>query len=310
MAFTAGDRVTVRGERWVVQEATAFADATLLDSPAPDDRQRAHRRCCLLLHSTARSRQRAPPGIRATTRRRWMRHLHAQQSASARVRRAAGAAAAPRSTSCRFSSSRRWRWFAGTRRDFCWPTKSASARRFRPASCSRSCSSAAGASTRSSSRRRGFGSSGPTSCGIDSSIRAAVMDAASLAALTRGAAVRRESVDRRARRHYVDRFPQAARGAARARRTDVGHADRRRGASGDRRRPSVTRPSTRWRRARGTSCCSPRRLMPATIARITRCARSAMRPGRRSTVPIRFFSFAGRGNRQACRDRAACICCR
>ena len=31
MAFTAGDRVSVRGERWVVQEATAFADATLLD---------------------------------------------------------------------------------------------------------------------------------------------------------------------------------------------------------------------------------------------------------------------------------------
>ena len=30
MAFTAGDRVTVRGERWVVQEATAFADGTLL----------------------------------------------------------------------------------------------------------------------------------------------------------------------------------------------------------------------------------------------------------------------------------------
>jgi len=29
--FTAGERVTVRGERWVVEQATAYADTTLLD---------------------------------------------------------------------------------------------------------------------------------------------------------------------------------------------------------------------------------------------------------------------------------------
>ena len=45
--LSAGDRVTVRGERWVVQEATAFGDATLLDSRSADDRH-THRRCCLL----------------------------------------------------------------------------------------------------------------------------------------------------------------------------------------------------------------------------------------------------------------------
>ena len=79
MAFIAGDRVTVRGERWVVQEATAYGDATLLGLSRADDRH-AHRRCCLLSPfdrpvATGRS-----PVIRATTRRRWMRHLHAHLS--------------------------------------------------------------------------------------------------------------------------------------------------------------------------------------------------------------------------------------
>lgn len=79
MAFVAGDRVTVRGERWVVQEATAYGEVTLLGLSRADDRH-AHRRCCLLSPfdrpvATGRS-----PVIRATTRRRWMRHLHAHLS--------------------------------------------------------------------------------------------------------------------------------------------------------------------------------------------------------------------------------------
>jgi superfamily II DNA or RNA helicase len=79
MAFVAGDRVTVRGERWVVQEATAYGDATLLGLSSADDRH-ARSRCCLLSPfdrpvATARNLV-----IRAATRRRWMRHLHAHLS--------------------------------------------------------------------------------------------------------------------------------------------------------------------------------------------------------------------------------------
>ena len=62
-----------------MQEATAFADATLLSLSSADDRL-ALRRCRLLAPfdrpvATGRS-----PRVRATTRRRWMRHLHAQVS--------------------------------------------------------------------------------------------------------------------------------------------------------------------------------------------------------------------------------------
>jgi superfamily II DNA or RNA helicase len=79
VVFAVGDRVTVRGERWVVQEATAFGDVTLLglsstDNPPPQ------RRCCLISpfdRLLATSRESA---IRATTRRRWMHHLHAHLS--------------------------------------------------------------------------------------------------------------------------------------------------------------------------------------------------------------------------------------
>ena len=79
MAFTAGDRVTVRGERWVVQEATAFADATLLSLSNADERA-AVRRCRLLAPFDRPVATRRPVRIRATTRRQWMRHLHAQRS--------------------------------------------------------------------------------------------------------------------------------------------------------------------------------------------------------------------------------------
>jgi superfamily II DNA or RNA helicase len=79
MAFVAGDRVTVRGERWVVQEATAYGYATLLGLSRADDRH-GHRHCCLLSpfdHPVATRRSLV---IRTATRRRWMRHLHAHLS--------------------------------------------------------------------------------------------------------------------------------------------------------------------------------------------------------------------------------------
>jgi superfamily II DNA or RNA helicase len=75
--FTAGDRVTVRGERWVVEEATAFADATLLNL-ASADCQVLRRRCRLLFPFDRPVVSDRTPKVRAVTRRRWMRHLHAQ----------------------------------------------------------------------------------------------------------------------------------------------------------------------------------------------------------------------------------------
>ncbi|MEO5740348.1 MAG: hypothetical protein ABIS29_07120, partial [Vicinamibacterales bacterium] len=79
MVFSPGDRVTVRGQRWVVQEATAFADVTLLGLSSSDDRH-AHRRCSLLSPFDHPVEIRRNADIRATTRRRWMRHLHAHLS--------------------------------------------------------------------------------------------------------------------------------------------------------------------------------------------------------------------------------------
>src|SRR5688572_15694684 len=79
MAFTAGDRVTVRGERWVVQEATAFADVTLL-SLSNADAQAGLRRCRLLAPFDRPVASRCTPTIRATTRRQWVRHLQTQRA--------------------------------------------------------------------------------------------------------------------------------------------------------------------------------------------------------------------------------------
>jgi superfamily II DNA or RNA helicase len=78
MRFTAGDRVTVRGERWVVEEATAYADSTLLclakGHPHPEQR------CRLLVpfdHPVIADRA---PIVRAISARRWARYLRAHLS--------------------------------------------------------------------------------------------------------------------------------------------------------------------------------------------------------------------------------------
>ncbi|HUP38568.1 MAG TPA: helicase-related protein [Vicinamibacterales bacterium] len=80
MALAAGDRVTVRGERWVVQDTTAFADTTLLTLASADD-QASLRRCRLLAPFDRPVPVHRAPHIRATSPRRWMHHLHAQRSA-------------------------------------------------------------------------------------------------------------------------------------------------------------------------------------------------------------------------------------
>ena len=75
MTFAAGDRVTVRGERWVVQEATKFADVTLLSLSSAGGQ--SFRQCRLLApfdRPIALGRTRR---IHSVTPRRWMHHLHA-----------------------------------------------------------------------------------------------------------------------------------------------------------------------------------------------------------------------------------------
>jgi len=77
MPFSAGNHVTVRGERWVVDEATAFADATLLTLSSPAHAS-APRRCRLLAPFDRPSITPRSVRIRGVTRRRWMHHLHVE----------------------------------------------------------------------------------------------------------------------------------------------------------------------------------------------------------------------------------------
>jgi len=89
MQFAAGDRVTVRGARWTVDEATEFADCVVLGLSA------ARRSCELLLPFDRPVRSADVRRIRAVTRRRWMHHLHATLPALrtfGELREAAGAA--------------------------------------------------------------------------------------------------------------------------------------------------------------------------------------------------------------------------
>ncbi|MEO7135291.1 MAG: SNF2-related protein, partial [Vicinamibacterales bacterium] len=76
MQFAAGDRVTARGERWVVVDATEHADCVVLNLSATE----ARRTCELLLPFDRPIRATAHSKIRAVTRRRWIRHLHAALS--------------------------------------------------------------------------------------------------------------------------------------------------------------------------------------------------------------------------------------
>jgi superfamily II DNA or RNA helicase len=77
VALASGDRITVRGERWVVQEATAFADVTLLSLAGAEGDAR-DRHCRLLAPFDRPVLISRTPVIRAVTRRQWMHHLHSQ----------------------------------------------------------------------------------------------------------------------------------------------------------------------------------------------------------------------------------------
>ena len=80
MALAAGDRVTVRGERWVVQDTTAFEDTTLLTLASADEHA-SPRRCRLLTPFDRPVAVRSCPSHLCDDPRRWMHHLHAQRSA-------------------------------------------------------------------------------------------------------------------------------------------------------------------------------------------------------------------------------------
>ncbi len=79
MEFAAGDRVAVRGDQWIVDEATAFGDCSVLSLSTAD--ALGKRSSCKLLFPFDKPVKRAGVStVRAVTGRRWMRHLHVMLS--------------------------------------------------------------------------------------------------------------------------------------------------------------------------------------------------------------------------------------
>ncbi|MSO29982.1 MAG: hypothetical protein EXQ48_03430 [Acidobacteria bacterium] len=85
LPFAAGDVVSARGVRWVVEEATPFADCVLLrlaglaGLPGLAGAESSHRRHARLLHPFDRfAASPLTSRIRAVTRRQWARHLQSQ----------------------------------------------------------------------------------------------------------------------------------------------------------------------------------------------------------------------------------------
>jgi superfamily II DNA or RNA helicase len=79
LPFAAGDAVIARGERWIVEETTAFDDCVLVQLTAPASGVGGCGRRARLLHPFDRPVA-APTGlsIRVATRARWMRNLQSQ----------------------------------------------------------------------------------------------------------------------------------------------------------------------------------------------------------------------------------------
>jgi superfamily II DNA or RNA helicase len=74
MPFSAGDHVIVRGEPWVIEEATAFADCALLSLSGADSPGAENRRTLLIPFDRPAIADTIPK-IRAVTPRRWIRLL-------------------------------------------------------------------------------------------------------------------------------------------------------------------------------------------------------------------------------------------
>jgi superfamily II DNA or RNA helicase len=79
VAFAPGDCVTVRGERWLVEDATSFGDVTQLDLASLDDSD-SRRRCSLLLPFDRPVVHSSVPTVRAVSRRRWIHHFRSRLS--------------------------------------------------------------------------------------------------------------------------------------------------------------------------------------------------------------------------------------
>ena len=75
MRFTAGDRIAVRGDRWIVDETTTFSDCAVLTLSAADP-LRKDRTCRLLLPFDRPISLTGLTTVRVSTPRRWMHHLH------------------------------------------------------------------------------------------------------------------------------------------------------------------------------------------------------------------------------------------
>ena len=78
MAFTAGDALVVRGERWIVEDSTAFAECTVLQLAHGVGRRA--RRCRVLLPFDRPIPIPRTPRIRPVTKRQWAFRLRAQVS--------------------------------------------------------------------------------------------------------------------------------------------------------------------------------------------------------------------------------------
>ena len=308
MDFIAGDRVTVRGERWVVQEATAYADATLPGLSRADDRT-AHRRCCLLSPFDRPVAIRRSPVIRATTRRRWMRHLHAHLSEV----RAFGELRVPQRAAMDILPFQLEPALALAR---------GRATRFLLADEVGLGKTIQAGLMLAELRQRGWCEHALiiTPAGLRQQwadellhrfdMRAAVMDAASLAALT----IRCRSTSTRGPSSRVAiasidflKQPEVLHGLA-SLLWDVLIVDE---------AHQATIASLRYdavnalaKRARHVMLLTATPHAGDDRAYRALCAIAVRAPDGARTMTIRFFSFAERGNWRACRDRGACTCCR
>lgn len=75
LPFAAGDAVIARGERWLVEDTTAFDDCVVVYLTAPDERAGGWRRARLLHPFDRPVLAQTSRRIRVVTRRRWMRNL-------------------------------------------------------------------------------------------------------------------------------------------------------------------------------------------------------------------------------------------
>ena len=290
------------GERWVVEQATAFADATLLDLSGADDDARRHR-CRLLAPFDRPVAIDRRPRIRAATRRRWMRRLNRHRSELCRsgdLRAAAGAAI----DLLPFQLEPALALIRGHASRFLLADEVGLGKTIQAGSCSPSCASADGANTRSSSRLPGCATSGPTNCGADSTCTPPSWTRRHSRRSTSTLPFDVNPWDVEPDLNHVSRLPQAARSASRRRHARVGRPDCRRGASGNH---CIT--ALRGRQCGGEACAArhPADRHPsrrATSAHIARFARSA-----RSAKTTRFFCFAARGSEQGNAGRVECICC-